>query len=68
MSGRNPTPGRPALAELLKLGMRLIVAGNQTSRVADLLRDLSHRDPGRPGCGEAGRVIRLSLATRPRAG
>ncbi len=31
---------RPALAELLTLGRRLIVAGNQTSRVAELLRDL----------------------------
>ncbi|PBC92445.1 HAD superfamily hydrolase (TIGR01549 family) [Streptomyces sp. Ag82_O1-15] len=31
---------RPALAWLRKLGIRVIIAGNQTSRVGDLLRDL----------------------------
>lgn len=31
---------RPTLAWLRKLGIRVIIAGNQTSRVGDLLRDL----------------------------
>jgi HAD superfamily hydrolase (TIGR01662 family) len=31
---------RPALAGLRKLGIRVIIAGNQTSRVGELLRDL----------------------------
>ncbi|ATL25962.1 HAD family hydrolase [Streptomyces formicae] len=31
---------RPALGGLQKLGLRVIVAGNQTSRAAELLRDL----------------------------
>nr|WP_240983010.1 HAD family hydrolase [Streptomyces sp. S3(2020)] len=31
---------RPALSGLRKLGIRVIVAGNQTSRVGELLRDL----------------------------
>ncbi|MFJ2767144.1 HAD family hydrolase [Streptomyces sp. NPDC087300] len=31
---------RPALGSLQKLGVRVIVAGNQTSRAAELLRDL----------------------------
>lgn len=31
---------RPSLAWLRKLGIRVIIAGNQTSRVGDLLRDL----------------------------
>ncbi|MFH9967357.1 HAD family hydrolase [Streptomyces mirabilis] len=31
---------RPALAWLRKLGIRVIIAGNQTSRVGDLLRNL----------------------------
>ncbi|MGW2566933.1 HAD family hydrolase [Streptomyces sp. NPDC001537] len=31
---------RPALAGLRKLGVRVIIAGNQTSRVGELLRDL----------------------------
>ncbi|MFF7602929.1 HAD family hydrolase [Streptomyces mirabilis] len=31
---------RPALTWLRKLGIRVIIAGNQTSRVGDLLRDL----------------------------
>ncbi|MEU6376913.1 HAD family hydrolase [Streptomyces sp. NPDC046909] len=31
---------RPALSGLLKLGIRVIVAGNQTSRAGELLRDL----------------------------
>ncbi|MEY9988072.1 HAD superfamily hydrolase (TIGR01662 family) [Streptomyces sp. V4I8] len=31
---------RPALSALRKLGMRVIIAGNQTSRAADLLRGL----------------------------
>ncbi|MFI9170809.1 HAD family hydrolase [Streptomyces lincolnensis] len=31
---------RPALSELRKLGVRVVIAGNQTSRVGELLRDL----------------------------
>ncbi|MFJ7075499.1 HAD family hydrolase [Streptomyces sp. NPDC098781] len=31
---------RPALAQLRQLGTRVIIAGNQTSRAGDLLRDL----------------------------
>ncbi|MER5517667.1 HAD family hydrolase [Streptomyces sp. NPDC002763] len=31
---------RPALTELRRLGVRVIIAGNQTSRAGDLLRDL----------------------------
>ncbi|MFF4356049.1 HAD family hydrolase [Streptomyces sp. NPDC001604] len=31
---------RPALVELRKLGVRVIIAGNQTSRAGELLRDL----------------------------
>ncbi|MEU7400020.1 HAD family hydrolase [Streptomyces sp. NPDC044948] len=31
---------RPALAELRRLGLRVVVAGNQTARAGELLRDL----------------------------